>query len=66
MLIVQKCGHAVCKGCSQGVKSCHICKVPIVIWRQVDSDLKANPAVLFGAGVAAEPVPKEVAKTTDV
>jgi hypothetical protein len=42
------------------------CKAPIVTWRRVDSDLKANPVVLFGARAATEPVPKEVAKTTDV
>jgi hypothetical protein len=58
--------HAVCKGCSQGMKSYHVCKAPIIIWRRVDSDLKANPAMLFGVGAAAEPVPKEVDKTTDI
>jgi hypothetical protein len=48
------------------VKSCHVCKAPIVTWRRVDSDLKANPVVLFGARAATKPVPKEVAKTTNV
>lgn len=73
-ILWEKCGHCVCKGCSIGVKACHVCGEPVLMWSRIDVPIKSALSELNDSGTQESVVqsiayltttPKEPKETGD-